>query len=915
MRNIQQQAVPVVNNYYLNDWFSVVMPEAGTNLITNPSIEVDTTGYTLQGAGVAIARTLDSQRRGAYSLEITPAVGVASGAYFGTITTVTGEPYTFSIDIHGVAGHVYNLYFASNAGAMLGAPYEFIATGYWQRVSVTYVETAGAARRFYIVQDAGDTQVYYTDGWQVENKSHATTYIDGDLEGFVTGEVAYLWHGIKHASTSSRAATTRSGGRVIKLSEYGFGFLGMTNLGMPPIQNFSLPLNTGGSFYQNTIEGSRRFALIGDISGPNFTDISSFRKQLELAFSYNLTPYRQPLLLHFQETDDQCRPVGESVFIKCIYDGGLEGTTDNYNTEKLAIQFVSYDTQSIFAEGDKAIELGFKFPLGIGSIVKQEPSGLWDTLAGGVVAGVSIIADILQSSDGSLYLTGSFATIGGVAAANIAVYQNGAWAALGAGIDATGRCLEEGPDGRIYVGGDFANAGGAPAVRMAVWDPVGVAWAALGAGLDNSVTDIAFVANGDLIAIGSFLNVVAGIAVTRIARWTPATATWAAIGAGLNAVGSVIEREFSGNVVYIGGNFTTPANYICKLDTATDTYTAMGIGADTTVYGIGIDRNANVHIVGVFTLIGGITALGYGMWNGSQWSVPVDVVENASYSSNVSPLNGDLYLTRPGNVTLHVKKNMVQNYGLAVMAGKEFNGFTSFKDGSLFSYKNAAVAYANGIAKTSLDPFERTFNQKSVITNLANTALTYLFRSQVLNQDATIEKTILTGEVITITTNPLKAVSNFAGDFTSQFNPGSALNLADFGIRDLSVLIVESMDITNDGANQIEEFNMLENVNLTNTTAGRIYVEIVDDGAGDFHTEFYSDAARLVLVGHTASEAGIGGQDQYQDIIPDGANGLEGIVAYNNLSAADADIYMDVGILESYIKYNRYYSTLYEARY
>ena len=141
------------------------------------------------------------------------------------------------------------------------------------------------------------------------------------------------------------------------------------------------------------------------------------------------------------------------------------------------------------------------------------------------------------------------------------------------------------------------------------------------------------------------------------------------------------------------------------------------------------------------------------------------------------------------------------------------------------------------------------------------------------------------------------------------------MNLADFGIRDLSVLIVESMDITNDGANQIEEFNMLENINLTNTDAGTLYVEIVDDGAGDFHTDFYSDVVGGTLVGHTASVAGIGAQDQYQDIVPDGANGIEGIVAYNNLSAADNDIEIAVGILESYIKYNRYYSTLYEARY
>ena len=61
------QEVPLVNDMYLPDWFSVVIPEETRNLVTNPSVEVDTTGYTLVGAGVVIARTIDEQRRGAYS--------------------------------------------------------------------------------------------------------------------------------------------------------------------------------------------------------------------------------------------------------------------------------------------------------------------------------------------------------------------------------------------------------------------------------------------------------------------------------------------------------------------------------------------------------------------------------------------------------------------------------------------------------------------------------------------------------------------------------------------------------------------------------------------------------------------------------------------------------------------------------
>ena len=83
-------------------FWSIIVPEVTTNLVTNPSIEIDTTGFTAVGG--SIARDTGQQKREVASLKITPTSGVNDGAYYGTITLTTAKPYTFSVDIKGTDG-------------------------------------------------------------------------------------------------------------------------------------------------------------------------------------------------------------------------------------------------------------------------------------------------------------------------------------------------------------------------------------------------------------------------------------------------------------------------------------------------------------------------------------------------------------------------------------------------------------------------------------------------------------------------------------------------------------------------------------------------------------------------------------------------------------------------------------------
>jgi len=134
----------------------VVVPAEGTNQIKNPRFDTPdgVEDWAASGAGVTIALTGDKQRRGAYSMKVNPASGIASGAYYPSLSVTNGLTYTFSCDVLGVQGQNMRIYIANSSGTPKKTT-TFAATGYWQRVSVSFpvVETV-TTYRVYVVRDA-----------------------------------------------------------------------------------------------------------------------------------------------------------------------------------------------------------------------------------------------------------------------------------------------------------------------------------------------------------------------------------------------------------------------------------------------------------------------------------------------------------------------------------------------------------------------------------------------------------------------------------------------------------------------------------------------------------------------------------------------------------------------------------------
>jgi hypothetical protein len=259
--------------------------------------------------------------------------------------------------------------------------------------------------------------------------------------------------------------------------------------------------------------------------------------------------------------------------------------------------------------------------------VHPVPTGL---VVNGATTGV--VNAILRVNDcwgQRLYVAGSFTSIGGVVARNVAVWDGSAWSALGEGTNAPVYALAMHDDGsgrKLYAGGSFRKAGNVLANMVARWD--GSSWSAVGGAQGTlcgpSVRALAsFAANGasELYAAGEIRLLNPSTPVphpTGIARWNGSE--WNDVGGGLiDSAGP-----------------PTPG---CPAP-------LPGAGAGYCLEVFDDGAGPNLYVGGRFdylsTTMGAIAAPCMGRWNGTAW-VP---------TSTASPCSGTIHSLRGANTAI-----------------------------------------------------------------------------------------------------------------------------------------------------------------------------------------------------------------------------------------------------------------------
>jgi trimeric autotransporter adhesin len=191
----------------------------------------------------------------------------------------------------------------------------------------------------------------------------------------------------------------------------------------------------------------------------------------------------------------------------------------------------------------------------------------WSLLSSGFLG--SEARPLLRRRDGSVVVSGSFATPAAPAARHLAVLDAAGFRTLGGGADNVVRAAVEMPNGDLVIGGFFSEVGGTSVSRIARWN--GSSWSPLGGATLGTVWALAVLPSGDLIAGGTFSQI-GGTAADNIARWDGVA------------------------------------------------WTPLGTGTDGQVRAFAVLANGDLAVGGSFTVAGGAAANGLANWNGSSWS-------------------------------------------------------------------------------------------------------------------------------------------------------------------------------------------------------------------------------------------------------------------------------------------------------
>jgi len=303
----------------------------------------------------------------------------------------------------------------------------------------------------------------------------------------------------------------------------------------------------------------------------------------------------------------------------------------------------------------------------------------WSPLGSGSSASVNALAVFDNGGGPALYTAGG----GGDPASRIAKWDGQQWTLLSSGIDASAAVValtvfDDGTGAALYAAGGFTTLEGTPANRIAKWD--GTQWSPLGTGMNYGMGGLTVFHDGTgaaLYAGGSF-TVAGDVAAISIAKWNGTR--WSALGRGM-----------ARHLLYAGGQFTAPANYIASWDGTQ--WSALGSGTNGFVHALTVFDDGrsrpDLYVGGRFTRAGPEVVNGIARWYyGASWT-PVGSGVSGGLVPDVLALTAFNHGTGPA---------LYAGGGFATAGGAPANGIARW-DGTHWSALGSglgfpAIAYA-----------------------------------------------------------------------------------------------------------------------------------------------------------------------------------------------------------------------------
>ena len=219
------------------------------------------------------------------------------------------------------------------------------------------------------------------------------------------------------------------------------------------------------------------------------------------------------------------------------------------------------DVLALAAHRDGVVVTG---RFGVSGPIRLPHAGIW-TGTGWQTFGQGLAHDVhadgflhaVVTTPSGAFVGGYFDQAGPVRATSVAEWRDGAWHDMGGGVQmpfALGTVhamLAVGSD--LYVTGTFESVGGLPASNIARWD--GSRWSALGTGIQGS--GLALTVLGSTLYVGGALHQAGELYASNIAAWDLETETWSAVGSVPTYDGKVLAlATLADRYLVIGGQFS-----------------------------------------------------------------------------------------------------------------------------------------------------------------------------------------------------------------------------------------------------------------------------------------------------------------------------------------------------------------------